>query len=147
MKNNRSHIVRGNLLLVLMTISGLLVFDSCAKKIYFQSLGSVSTAHGIVKVKRDHNRNYRIRIHITNLVKPEDLHPPRLVYVVWMTTQSGEPKNIGKIKTHARIFSKKLRASFKTVSPFEPVRVFITAENDSHIKIPGVQVVLTTDRF
>jgi hypothetical protein len=80
-------------------------------------------------------------------MKPEDLHPPRLVYVVWMTTQNEQTKNIGKIKTRSRIFSKKLRASFETVTPFKPVRIFITAEDGTQVRNPGMQVVMTTDRF
>lgn len=147
MKNNRRHIIGRNILLVFMTIVSLFAFNSCARKINFQSLGVAPTAHGTVKVKRDHNHNYRIRIHITNLMKPEDLHPPRLVYVVWMTTQNEQTKNIGKIKTRSRIFSKKLRASFETVTPFKPVRIFITAEDGTQVRNPGMQVVMTTDRF
>jgi hypothetical protein len=43
--------------------------------------------------------------------------------------------------------SNKLKASFETVSPVKPTKIFITAEDDPGVQYPGTQVVLTTQAF
>ncbi len=54
---------------------------------------------------------------------------------------------MGQINSSTGFLSSKLKASFETVSSFKPTRVFITAEDDGNIQIPGMYVVLTTNNF
>ncbi len=56
-------------------------------------------------------------------------------------------KNIGQIESGSRLMSKKLKASFETVSSFAPVQIFITTEDDASAQHPGSQVVLSTNKF
>jgi len=107
----------------------------------------VPAAQGTVKVKKDKNSNYKIQIHLVNLAGVSRIQPARQSYVVWMVTSNDETKNIGQINSSSSLLSKKLKASFETVSAVKPVKIFITAEDDAGIQYPGTQVILSTDSF
>jgi len=126
-----------------------LVFSlgSCAKKISFQTSSIVPAAEGSVKVKKDNNNNYSIDLDVIRLAEPKRLDPPKSTYVVWIETADKGSKNIGSLNTSSSMFSKTLKSSLKTVSPFKPISLFITAENNVDIPYPSSQVVLRTDRF
>ncbi|MDP9040608.1 MAG: hypothetical protein M3N30_01425 [Bacteroidota bacterium] len=102
---------------------------------------------GNVKIKKDKNNNYALQITVSNLASPERLQPPRRVYIVWAQDAENNNKNVGQITTSTQRLSKALKASLAAVTTFKPVRVFITAEDDSNIQYPGNQVVLTTGQF
>ncbi|MEP6725389.1 MAG: hypothetical protein ABJC98_06225 [Bacteroidota bacterium] len=125
----------------------LFLFSSCSRKISFQTSTVVPAAEGTVKVKKDKNDNYRISVSISNLAEPNRLQPAKHTYVVWMDTDNNRIKNIGQINSSTGFLSSKLKASFETVSSFKPIKIFITAEDDAAIQYPGMQVVLSTDRF
>jgi hypothetical protein len=118
---------------------------SCARKLTFSTSSVVPAAQGSVKISRDNNKNYVIKISITNLAEVERLQPQKQTYVVWMVTNDGLTKNIGQLNSSKSFLSKKLKASFKTISSLNPVKIFITAENDPGVQYPGDQVVLSTD--
>jgi len=129
-------------------IAALLIsLNSCSKKIAFLPSSVVPAAEGQVKVKTDNNKNRAIEIEIVNLAKPQNLQPPKQMYIVWMETDRGENKNLGQIKTSTGTFSKNLKATFNTVTSYQPVRIFITAENDSKAEYPSRERVLTTNQF
>jgi len=107
----------------------------------------VPAARGTVKVKVDDNKNHTIEIALINLAEPERLSPAKEMYMVWMETDQGLTKNIGQIMTDNGTFSKTLKADFKAVSSYTPVKIFITAENDANAQSPGWEVILTTARF
>jgi hypothetical protein len=130
-------------------IGSFLIFlsFSCSRKITFLTSPIVPAAQGFVKVKKDNNKNYLIKVHIANLAEVNRLQPSRNAYVLWMETDNHETKNIGQIKSSSGLFSSKLKASFETVSSSKPSKIFITAEDDADRQYPGMQVVLSTDRF
>ncbi|MEP7109765.1 MAG: hypothetical protein ABI760_17345 [Ferruginibacter sp.] len=135
---------------ICLTIAGAMMvfyFSSCARKVSFQTSSVVPAAQGRVKVKKDNNNNYGIKISITNLAEPSRLQPPKNTYVVWMQTASNGTKNIGQINSSTGFLSSKLKASFESVSSFKPIKIFITAEDDAAIQYPGMEVVLSTDKF
>lgn len=119
-----------------------LTMNSCTNKISFLTSSVVPAAEGQVTLKSDKNNNYVIQIEISNLADVSRLQPPKNLYVVWMETDRGQARNIGGI-----VSSDNLRASFKTISSFKPVRIFITAEENEKTQFPGSMVVLTTNRF
>lgn len=121
--------------------------NSCSKKISFLTSSVVPAARGTVKIKKDNNNNYDINIDLFNLAESKRLDPPKQAYVIWMETAENQMKNIGQISSSTSFLSQKLKANFNTVSPAKPVRIFITAEDDAAIQYPGMQVVLSTDRF
>jgi hypothetical protein len=132
-----------------IAITFFLVFSlaSCSKKISFQTSSVVPSAEGSVKVKKDNNNNYSIDLDVIRLADPKRLEPSKSTYVVWIETAENGSKNIGSLNTSSSLFSKTLKSSLKTVSPFKPVSLFITAEDNADIQYPGSQVVLMTDRF
>lgn len=121
--------------------------NSCSKKIAFLTSSVVPAARGTVKIKKDNNNNYDINIDLFNLAESKRLEPPKQAYVIWMETNENLMKNIGQINSSTGFLSQKLKANFNTVSAAKPVRIFITAEDDATVQYPGMQVVLSTDRF
>ncbi|CAN5831753.1 hypothetical protein BH11BAC3_BH11BAC3_37030 [soil metagenome] len=136
-----------NISLTIAAAMMLFIFSSCAKKISFQTSTVAPAAQGTVKVNKDDNNNYKVKVAITNLAEPKRLQPAKNTYVVWMETASDGTKNIGQINSSTGFLSSKLKASFEAVSSFKPTKIFITAEDDAAIQYPGMQVVLSTDRF
>lgn len=127
--------------------AGLLVSVlSCSQKIAFQSSSVVPAAEGSLKVKTDNNNNYVIQMELINLADPQNLQPAKQAYVVWMETEQQAAKNIGQVSNSSGFLTKKLRASFETVTPVKPTKIFITAEDDAAVQYPGMQV-LTTGNF
>jgi hypothetical protein len=121
--------------------------DSCATKAMFLTSSVVPAAQGSVKVKKDKNKNYAIKIYIYNLAQVERLQPPAQTYVICINTNDGKTRNIGCLDSNKGTFSKNLRASLKTVTSFKPIKIFITAENTDNMTYPSGQVVLTTNNF
>jgi len=125
----------------------LFSFDASAKKVQFLTSTVVPAARGYVKVDRDKNRNYDISINIFNLAEVYRLEPSKLTYVVWLVTEDGITMNMGKINSTTGFLSKKLKATFETVTSLKPVKIFITAEDDPSRQYPGKEVALTTNTF
>ncbi len=137
-----------NSILSIAILSFLLFFiASCSQKISFQTSPIVPAAQGSVKVKKDNNNNYSIDLNVIRLADPKRLEPSKNTYVVWIETEQNGSKNIGSLNTSSSMFSKTLKSSLKTVSPFKPISIFITAEDNADIQFPGSQLVLRTDRF
>lgn len=138
--------MKKNAYYVILFFSTLLLL-SCSKKIQFQNSSIVPAARGSVTVKIDNNKNYIIKIFIRNLAEVNRLSPPKKAYIVWMETDNQIPKNIGKIDSDNKMFSNKLKASFESVSPTKPTKVFITAEDDISTQYPNYTIILTTNNF
>lgn len=131
----------------LILLTTVLTFSSCSKKMRFQVSSVVPAAHGVVKVKKDNNKNYSISIHITDLAAADRLTPPSRVYIVWMDAAEVMSKNIGQIGSSGNLLSSRKKSSFQTVSSVMPTRIYITAEDDPNTMLPGAQVVLMTESF
>ncbi|MBK8518364.1 MAG: hypothetical protein IPL55_19390 [Saprospiraceae bacterium] len=130
-----------------MIIFAFFLMSSCSHKMSFLTSTVVPAARGTVTVKMDENKNHSIDISLSNLAEPERLTPSKKMYIVWIVTDQGLTKNVGRIITDSGTFSKTLKADFKTVSSFTPVKIFITAENDANVQSPDWEVILTTERF
>jgi len=126
---------------ILMTMM-IFSFISCSTKAIFLTSSVVPAAEGYVKVKKDNNNNYVIQMQISNLAGVERLQPAKQTYVVWMVTDQGITKNIGRVNS-----SNNLKISFETVSSFKPIQIFITAEDNESAQYPGEQVVISTEKF
>ena len=125
----------------------LFSFEASAKKVKFLTSALVPAARGYVKISRDKNLNYAISINISNLAEAYRLEPSKLTYIVWLVTGDGITMNMGKMNSSAGFFSKKLKATFETVTSLKPVKIFITAEDDPSRQYPGKEVALTTNTF
>jgi hypothetical protein len=128
-----------------LLIAAVLLLSSCARKMSFGISQQQPAAQGQVKLKKDDNKNTTVGVSVLNLAPAERLSPARNLYVVWMVTDDNQTKNIGQLKSSTGFLSKKLKASLNTITPFTPVRFFITAEDDGSIQYPGLPVILTTN--
>jgi hypothetical protein len=131
----------------IITILIVFLFDSCSTNYKFLNSSMVPAARGTVKIKRDHNKNYIIQLKLFNLAEVKRLQTSKQTYIVWMVTDREITKNIGQLNSSTKLFSKMLKGSFKTVSPFKPTKIFITSENDPSTQYPDMQTILTTDIF
>ena len=147
MKETRLNSLTKKIFLGAFTLLFLISSESQAKKIRFQTSTVVPAARGYVKVNKDHNNNFHIQISISDLSEVHRLQPTKETYVVWMVTDQEISKNIGQLNSSKSFLSKKLKATFETVSSFNPVKIFITAEDNADIQYPGMTGILTTDRF
>lgn len=123
------------------------LFTSCARKQSFLTSSKVPAARGNVTVKHDKNKNHTIEVSLINLAEPSRLSPAKSMYIVWMETDQKMIKNLGQIITDNGSFSQTLKAEFKTVTSYTPIKIFITAENDANVQFPDYEVVITTARF
>ena len=132
----------------ILAISGIIIsLTSCTSKYAFQTSPTVPAARGTVKVKKDGNSNYLIKVYISNLAEVKRLQQGKEAYVVWMVGDGDVTKNIGQINSSSSMISSKLKASFQTVSSTKPHRVFITAEDNGQASTPGSTLILSTDKF
>lgn len=122
----------------------MLFFTSCSKKFTFNESAIVPAAQGTIKVKKDKNDNYGVKLAVRNLAPAEKLVESRNTYVLWANTSGNGIKNLGQLKNASGLFSKALKSELNTATPFEPESFFITAENKADINYPDGQVVLRT---
>ncbi|RYY01099.1 MAG: hypothetical protein EOO53_19795 [Gammaproteobacteria bacterium] len=141
-------VLQGKTNIVFITLLVIAIaFTSCASKLRFNTSSVVPAAEGTVKVKKDDNNNYNIKISLSNLAAPDRLQPSKKMYIVWMEADDQVNKNIGQINTSTGFLSGKLKADFETVSATKPIRIFITAEDDANVQYPDSRVVLSTNQF
>lgn len=120
------------------------LFAACSHKLRFDASPTVPAATGSVTYKKDKNGNYAVHAKVLHLSPPSSLPQPRDLYVFWVETRRNGVKNLGRINTRTPFLSKKLKATLHAITPYEPRRFFITAENDADISYPGPQLVLET---
>jgi hypothetical protein len=125
----------------------LLPMQSCSKKVQFENSPVVPAARGDVKISKNTNKNYGIKIKFDNLAEVDRLDPPKKTYVIWMVTDQQSTKNIGQVKSGSSMMSSKLKADFETATPFKPVKIFVTAEDDGNVEYPGMYTILSTSNF
>jgi hypothetical protein len=119
------------------------ISSSCAKSIEFENSNIIPAARGYVKVKKDKNENYNIKLELSYLAEPDRLSPPKKCYIVWLSSNDNPiPLNIGQI-----VGSSKLRVKFESVSSSKPKRIFVTAEDDVTTQYPSQYIVLETNKF
>lgn len=136
-----AYIIAG--IIMIFSLSSL---SSCATKTSFLTSTVAPAAQGTVTVKQDGNKNYVIKVELSNLAPSTRLTPPMNAYIVWMVATDNSTKNLGQLNTSENFMSKNLNASFETVSGTKPVKIFITAENEVNAQYPEFStLVLTTD--
>jgi hypothetical protein len=147
MKNSKTDHPSKIFFLSIIAFIAIVSFSGCAVKAPFLNSSIVPAAEGKVKMKTDRNKNFVISIEIFNLALPNRLDPSKNTYVVWMDDGNNNIKNMGQIKSSAPFMSKAMKASFKNISSFRPVKIFITAEYEANVQIPSAEKVLTTNNF
>jgi hypothetical protein len=145
LKNDKNALY--GLVLVVIMILILLFFTSCSKNVDFLQSSVVPAAQGYINVTTDNNKNYVIKVYISDLADVGRLQPTMKSYVVWAETDQGNIENIGQLSSSTSFISSQMRATLKTVSSFKPRKIFITAENAINAQMPGNFVVLSTEEF
>jgi hypothetical protein len=133
--------------LAILLISSFFMMASCAQRVSFQRSNVVPAADGHVRVKQDNNDNYNIRVKIRDLASINRVDSAKETYVVWMETRQGATENLGQLVSSRGLLSGQRTASLETVSSFQPIRVFVTAEYGRNVQYPGKEVIMTTDTF
>lgn len=138
---------RKNILLTVLVAVLVLSVVSCAKKIVFQESSVVPAAKGYVKIHTDKNNNYVLDINVVDLADVSRLQPPKKSYVAWMLTDKSEIIKLGQLNSKTGFMSKQMKASIETVSSYHPIKIYITAEDDSDVLHPDNLIILTTSKF
>ena len=136
-----------NILLGILVSGIMFPVISCAQKVKFMTSSVVPAAQGYVKVKQDKdNKNYVIKLEISDLADVDRLQTSSVSYVVWMETDQGNTENLGQLNSSSGFLSKQMRASLETVSSYKPSIIYVTAEENTNAQYPG-DIILSTDRF
>lgn len=146
-KPNQHSSISKILSFLIMGLFAIILVESCSQKIVFGTSSVVPAAEGSIKIKKDNNNNYNIDLSVMRLADPKRLSPSKEMYIVWMDTENNGVKNIGQLNTSSSILSSTLKSSLKTVTPYKPVRIFITAEDNGDVQYPRGETVLGTINF
>jgi len=123
-----------NILTILLGLATLLA--GCATSAKFP-ISTVAPAAVITAKKTvDKNKNYVIELVALHLSSADRLNPPKNHYSVWIVTEQNEYKNLGQImNVNAK------RGYFKTLSPFNPQVIILTAEDEGNRPMPaGIEI-------
>ena len=127
---------------ILSFIFAAIMLSSCAKKVVFPTSQVLPAADAVVKIDKNDNNNYELKLEVENMAQPDRLNPPRKKYVVWMVSERNGTINMGNLK-----INRKLNGSIEAVTPFKPICFFITAEEEQDVDSPSTQVVLNSENF
>lgn len=127
---------------ILSFVFAAVLVTACSKRVVFPDSQALPGADVELKIDRNKNNNYELEMELENLAQPNRLTPPRDTYVVWLVTERHGTINIGNLKP-----SNRNKASLTTVTPYKPIRVFITAEDKQEVISPSSQVVLNSEEF
>ena len=127
---------------ILSLVFAAILMTACSKKITFPVSDKVPAAEAVLEVEQNDNNNYDLDLQVENLARPERLTPSRRYYNVWVVTRRHGTVNLGNLEVN-----KKNRASFEGSTPYEPIRVFITAEDAREPLVPSTQVILDSEEF
>lgn len=123
-----------------MLCAFLLVGAGCSQRVEFIGSPTVPAAAAEAKVSRDRNNNSQIDLRVRYLAPPENLTPPKSLYVVWVEGSQGRIMNMGQMNV-----DRNRRGSFKGVTPLSEFRILITAEDIAVATQPSEQVMLRTE--
>lgn len=136
-------VLKNSRLLLVITLAACLA--SCSNTLNFVPSTIVPGAKGNVKVNTDNNNNYTIKVNVRDLADPSLLTDPKGNYVVWMETQNKGTQNLGRLVTSRGLFSKTMKASLTTVTPYTPIKFLITAEDQANAQYPSSETILTSE--
>jgi hypothetical protein len=117
-------------------VLSVLILASCASKVNFPISNITPGAEISLKSTKDANGNSKLKLKAKYLTSPERLTPSRNVYIIWLQTKSNGLINLGQLETDSSS-----KASFETITPYEPNEIFITAEDNATLKYPTGQEI------
>ena len=121
---------------IILPLVMLFLMTSCATITKFPVSTVVPTADISAKVIKDKQNNYAITITANYLASAERLSPPKKTYVVWVVTKESAITNSGQLKNENA-----KKNTLKTLTSFEPLEIFITAEDAGTVTYPaGIEI-------
>jgi len=114
----------------------LLALISCSSTSQFPVSDVLPAARIEAKISEDDNNNTEIGITAHHLANPNRLNPAKNLYVVWVVTENGLVKNVGKMIQDGH---KKVKLDI--VTPFEVKEILITAEDNGNVTKPGDMLI------
>lgn len=118
----------------LVSLFSLILFlvSGCATTTKFPVSNVAPAATIKVSKKMDKNENTVVNVVANNLASAERLDPSKSVYVVWISTRNKGVINLGQLK-----HENAKKSTLETKTAFEPLEVFITAENQGNVTYPS----------
>ena len=126
-------------LVIISAICLLLGASGCAARAPLPPSAELPAATGETKLTRDENGNSVIHLKVQHFAPPENLQPPKSVYVVWVETPEGQYRNLGQLK-----IGEKRSGEIKGVTPFRTFRLVVSAEESPMVTQPS-QIVMRTE--
>jgi len=123
-------------LVTAVTMFGL----GCAQKVALRNSPDVPAAVGEAKITRDENKNAVVEADIQHLAPPENLKPPKKVYMVWAQAPDGKNMPLGQLTVGAD-----RRGRLKATTPMQIFRIIVTAEDIPTPKFPSPQIVFSSN--
>lgn len=123
-----------------LTIIGVVaLLASCASTVKFPVSELTPAADITAKITKQGKPNYLVTINANNLAAPTRLNPPRNIYVIWAVSENGITRNVGHFMQENAV-----KSTYKASFPYQPVEVFITAEDQEGACVPeGVEISRT----
>ena len=109
---------------------------SCSSTSQFPVSDVLPAARIEAKLSEDDNNNTEIEITAHHLANPKRLSPSKNLYVVWVVTENGMVKNVGKMIQDGH---KKVKLDI--ITPFEVKEILITAEDNGNVTKPGDMLI------
>jgi hypothetical protein len=127
---------------ILLSVVMMFLMTSCATVAKFPVSEVAPSADITAKIKKDKQNNFEIAIIANYLASAERLSPPKKIYVVWVKTKENGISNSGQLK-----IENGKKNTLKTLTSFEPLEIFITAEDEGNVTFPtGTEISRTVLR-
>lgn len=123
-----------------LVIIGAVVFmTSCASTAKFPVSEITPAADISAKIKKQGKPNYLVTITANNLAAADRLNPAKKFFVIWAVSEAGITRNVGHFTQKNAV-----KATYKASFPYQPVEIFITAEDEEGLCAPaGIEISRT----
>jgi lipopolysaccharide export LptBFGC system permease protein LptF len=122
----------------LLSLATLLA--GCATTAKFPISTVAPAAEISAKKTMDENKNYVIELVELNLTSTDRLNTPKNHYNVWIVTEQNDYKNLGQVMN-----ANAKKVVFKTLTPFNPKEIILTAEDEGNRLMPaGIEIARTS---
>lgn len=127
---------------ILNVLFAAILVSACSREIVFPASDAMPTAEAVLRIDALENQEYEMELNVYNIPEAERITASNLTYVVWMVTRKDGTVNIGPLD-----FSSRYEGSLEYLSAYEPVRVFVTEEDNAEVVLPSPQIVLDSKTF
>ena len=102
---------------------------------------TLPAASGTMGISHDTSGTTYINLQVKHLANPDELHPAKAAYVVWVQPTGQPPQNHGVLRVND-----KKEATYSTTTKERNFKVFVTAEDNAHISQPAGPRLLSASK-